>query len=341
MPLRVAINGFGRIGRTILRAQYESLQHPDIQIVAINDPGSAEALTHLFRYDSTHGSFKGKAVLNTRNKQNYLEVNGDSIQLLQETDADKLPWKALNIDIILECSGQYRSYTQAQRHCKAGAGKVIIGAPANGKVDRTVVYGVNHQDLRAGDHIISNASCTTNCIAPILQALSAPFDIQSGMLTTIHSYSNNQNLIDSTHSDLRRARSATQSLIPTSSGALSALGEVLPKFKHCLTGYSMRVPTLNVAAVDLTLQLSSNETSQSINAVVKQAAERDTAGVLAYSDEPLVSIDFNQHTASSVFDSLLTKTAGQQVKLVAWYDNEWAYAHRMLDLSSYLAKHFF
>ena len=340
MPLRVAINGFGRIGRSILRAKYESLLHPDIQIVAINDLGSAEALTHLTRYDSTYGPFKGEVSLET-GEQPTLNINQDRIPLFQQKDATLLPWHKLDVDIVLESSGQYRSAELAQQHVIAGAKKVLIGAPAFGDVDRTIVYGVNHETLCESDQIISNASCTTNCLAPIINALLGEVEIQSGLLTTIHSYSNNQHLLDSAHDDLRRARSATQSLIPTSSGALSALEKVLPAMQGIFNGYSMRVPTLDVAAVDITLQLGSETSAESINTLLKEAADNDSSGALTYCDEPLVSVDFKGNRASSVFDSLLTKTAGKQVKLVAWYDNEWAYAHRMLDVSAYLAHRFF
>lgn len=338
MPLRVAINGFGRIGRSILRAKYESLLHPDIQIVAINDLGSAKALTHLTRYDSTYGPFKGEVSLSAGENPALL-INQDRIPLFQQKEANLLPWRELDIDLVLECSGKHRSNELAMQHVTAGAKKVLIGAPAFDDIDRTVVYGVNHETLQSSDRIISNASCTTNCLAPIINALLNEVEIHSGLLTTIHSYSSNQNLVDSVHDDLRRARSATQSLIPTSSGALSALEKVLPAMQGIFNGYSMRVPTLDVAAVDITLQLGDEASAKDINALLKKAAENAPSDVLRYCDEPLVSIDFKGDRASSVFDSLLTKTAGKQVKLVAWYDNEWAYAHRMLDISTYLFHH--
>jgi len=340
MPLRVAINGFGRIGRSILRAKYESQLHPDIEIVAINDLGSPGALAHLAQYDSTYGPFKGEISLDTAS-QPTLRVNQDCIPLFQHSDAKLLPWKELDVDLVLESSGQYRNKASAMLHIHAGAKKVLIGAPAFDDVDRTIVYGVNQNQLLESDQIISNASCTTNCLAPILHALLGKVEIESGLLTTIHSYSNNQHLIDSVHDDLRRARSATQSLIPTSSGALSALEKVLPSMQGVFNGYSMRVPTLDVAAVDITLQLGEESSAEAINDLIKQAAKQDELGVLTYSEAPLVSIDFKGHPSSAIFDSLLTKTAGRQVKLVAWYDNEWAYAHRMLDLSTYLSHHFF
>lgn len=340
MPLRVAINGLGRIGRAILRAKYESQSFPEVQIVAINDPGSTEALAHLLRYDSTYGPFSGKIECLSGDAPG-LRINQDFIRLFQEHQPEQLPWSDLGIDLVLECSGKFRTHASASLHVQAGAGRVLIAAPAFDRVDRTVVYGVNHSSLQASDVIISNASCTTNCVAPLLQAVASQFEIQSGLLTTIHSYSNNQHLVDAVHDDLRRARSATQSLIPTSSGALSALAEVLPAMRDIFTGYSMRVPTLDVAAVDLTLQLASRESADAINDVIKQAALHDPTGVLAYTEEALVSIDFRRHSASATLDSLLTKTVGHQVKLVAWYDNEWAYAHRMLDVSTYLANSFF
>ncbi|MBL4608305.1 MAG: type I glyceraldehyde-3-phosphate dehydrogenase [Pseudomonadales bacterium] len=340
MPLRVAINGFGRIGRSILRAKYQSRLHPDIEIVAINDLGSPKALAHLVQYDSTYGPFKGDISVE-ESDQAKLKVNQDSILLLQQANAKLLPWKDLEVDLVLESSGQFRSKALAQQHIHAGAKKVLIGAPAFDEVDHTIVYGVNQNQLLDSDQIISNASCTTNCLAPLINALLGEVEIQSGLLTTIHSYSNNQHLIDSVHDDLRRARSATQSLIPTSSGALSALEKVLPSMQGIFNGYSMRVPTLDVAAVDITLQLATETSADAINALIKQAAENDAAGILSYCDAPLVSIDFKGHSSSAIFDSLLTKTAGKQVKLVAWYDNEWAYAHRMLDVSAYLYQQFF
>ncbi len=340
MPLRVAINGLGRIGRAILRAKYESLRYPEIEIVAINDPGVDEALVHLLRYDSTYGPFSGQ-VERVAGDAPGLRINQDFIRLFHERQPEQLPWQELGIDLVLECSGKFRSRALASLHLQAGARRVVIAAPAFDPIDRTVVYGVNHESLQPGDVLISNASCTTNCVAPLLQAISRHFDIQSGLLTTIHSYSNNQHLLDAVHDDLRRARSATQSLIPTSSGALSALAEVLPAMREIFTGYSMRVPTLDVAAVDLTLQLASRESADTINQVIRQAALQDPYGVLAYTEEALVSIDFRRQSASATFDSLLTKTVGHQVKLVAWYDNEWAYAHRMLDVSSYLATSIF
>jgi glyceraldehyde 3-phosphate dehydrogenase len=333
MPLRL-------IGRSILRAKYESQLHPDIEIVAINDLGSAKALTHLTQYDSTYGPFKGEVSINA-GSQPALIVNQDRIPLFQHRDAKLLPWKELGVDLVLESSGQYRNKASAMQHIHAGAKKVLIGAPALDDVDRTIVYGVNQNQLQESDQIISNASCTTNCLAPILNALLGEVDIQSGLLTTIHSYSNNQHLIDSVHDDLRRARSATQSLIPTSSGALSALEKVLPSMQGIFNGYSMRVPTLNVAAVDITLQLGKESSAEAINSLIKHAARQDKLGILTYSEAPLVSIDFKGHPSSAIFDSLLTKTAGKQVKLVAWYDNEWAYAHRMLDVSSYLFHQFY
>ena len=332
MPVRVAINGFGRIGRNVLRALYESGFNKQIQIVAINDPGAPELLSHLFQYDSTHGKFNGEtALVKNNNKESVLQVNGDSVKFFQALSPENLPWAKEKIDIVLECSGKFASRDGAHKHIAAGAGKVIIAAPAGDEVDHTVVYGVNDQLITAEDTIISMASCTTNCMAPILQELGAEFDIVSGFFTTIHSYSNNQNLVDGLHSDPRRARSATQSLIPTSSGAIEALEKVLPGLAGKVTGYSMRVPTLNVAAVDITLQLKDPANAEAINQCIRDSIKVKN-GLVEYNELPLVSRDFYHNPASAIFDATQTRVINNLVKIVAWYDNEWGYANRLLDV---------
>ena len=335
MSVRVAINGFGRIGRSLLRAFYESGFGKTIEIVAINDLGAPEMLSHLFQYDSTHGKFHGTVALKKNGKESALQVNGNMIKLLQIQKPDDLPWAKEQVDIVLECSGKFISREGASKHISAGAKKVIIGAPALGEVDRTVVYGVNEQLITADDIIISMASCTTNCMAPILQDLNAEFKIVSGLFTTIHSYSSNQRLVDGIHKDPRRARSATQSLIPTTSGAIAALEKVLPEMAGKVTGYSMRVPTLNVAAVDITLQLQAPATVEAINQCIK-ASSKETNRLIDYNELPLVSKDFYHNPASAIFDATQTIVINQLVKIVAWYDNEWAYANRMLDIVNVL-----
>ena len=333
MPVRVAINGFGRIGRNVLRALYESGFNEKIHIVAINDPGAPELLSHLFQYDSTHGKFNGDVALDkNKTQESVLHVNGDSIKLFQKPSPDGLPWAKEEIDVVLECSGQFTSREGALKHISAGAKKVIIGAPSKDEVDLTLVYGVNDQLIKAEDTIISMASCTTNCMAPILQELDAEFDIVSGFFTTIHSYSNNQKLVDGLHEDPRRARSATQSLIPTSSGAIEALEKVLPELTGKVTGYSMRVPTLNVAAVDITLQLTDKVNAKDINKCIRDSVKVKN-NLVEYNELPLVSRDFYHNPASAIFDATQTRVINNLVKVVAWYDNEWGYANRLLDVA--------
>lgn len=344
MTMRIAINGFGRIGRNIVRALYDSGRQQEFTIVAINDLGCGENLAHLLQYDSTHGRFPFDVSLTSMASANdiapdsnselsYLNIDGTGIPIFRIENPSQLPWQALDVDMVLECSGVHRSGELACRHRDAGARAVLIGAPAQGGADKTVVYGVNHDDIRGDEKILSNASCTTNCIAPILKILAQHVRIESGLLTTIHSYSNNQVLVDRVHSDMRRGRAATQSLIPTSSGALSALQQVLPEIGPRIAGYSMRVPTLNVAAADLSLQLEPAVSAEQINLWLTQAAEGDFQGLVAVNRLPLVSIDFKQNSASSIFDTTQTQCIGNLAKLVAWYDNEWAYAHRMLDVA--------
>ncbi len=327
MAIKVGINGYGRIGRNILRALYEAGRTPELQIVAINDLGDVATNVHLTQYDSVHGRFPGQVSASA----NAMVVNGDSIRVLAERDPARLPWGELGVDAVLECTGLFTNKAKAGAHLKAGAKKVIISAPAT-EVDATIVYGVNHQRLRSSDTVISNASCTTNCLAPLVKPLHERIGIRHGIMTTIHSYTNDQVLIDVYHSDLRRARSATQSMIPTSTGAAAAVGLVLPELNGKLDGYAVRVPTPNVSLVDLSFVAARETSREEVNAVLKQASEGDLEGLLEYNDKPLVSIDFNHNPASSIFDATQTRVIdGVLVKVLAWYDNEWGFSNRMLD----------
>lgn len=324
MTIRVAINGFGRIGRNVLRALYEGNHRDNIQVVAINDLGAAEMNAHLFQFDSVHGPFKG----DVSHDAESFTVNGDKISISAERNPANLPWKALNIDVVYECTGFFTQRDKAQLHIDAGAKKVIISAPGK-DVDATIVHGVNHQELKASHQIISNASCTTNCLAPIAQALNNSIGIESGLMTTIHAYTNDQNLSDVYHSDPYRARSATQSMIPTSTGAAAAVGLVLPELKGLIDGMAIRVPTINVSLVDFGF-IAKRETSVAeINEILQKASNESS--VLGYNTKPLVSIDFNHNPLSSIFDSTQTKVSGRQVKVMSWYDNEWGFSNRMLD----------
>ncbi len=334
MTIKVAINGYGRIGRNILRALYESNRNREIQIVAINDLGNVQINAHLTRYDSTHGKFPGTVAVDG----DSLVINGDRIRVVAERDPKKLPWRELGVDVVYECTGLFASRDKASAHLEAGAKKVIISAPAGNEVDATIVYGVNDRTLRASDTIISNASCTTNCLAPLVKPLHEKLGIVNGLMTTIHAYTNDQVLVDSYHSDLHRARSATHSIIPTKTGAASALGLVLPELAGKLDGYAMRVPTINVSVVDLTFRAKRDTTVSEVNQILHAAAEGDLKGILNYNDEPLVSIDFNHNPASSVFDATQTKVIGDLVKVLAWYDNEWGFSNRMLDVTMALMK---
>lgn len=330
MTIKIAINGYGRIGRCILRALYELNKH-DIKVVAINDLGDARAMAHLTRYDTAHGRFNAEV----SHQDNCMVVNGDEIKICHEKDPKKLPWGSLDVDVVLECTGIFRERALAAQHIEAGAKKVIISAPAYGDIDKTVVYGVNHDILTADDVVISNASCTTNCLSPLAQALHRSIGIESGLMTSIHAYTNDQVLSDTYHSDLRRARSATMSQIPTKTGAAAAIGLVLPELNGRLDGYAMRIPTINVSAVDLTFIASRETTVEEVNEVVKSASEESK--VLAYSDEDLVSADYNHNPYSSIFDAGVTKvTNGRLVKVLSWYDNEWGFSCRMLDVSEAL-----
>ena len=335
MTIKVAINGFGRIGRNILRAYYESGKKHGLQFVAINDLGDAKTNAHLLRHDTAHGRFPGSVEV----KDKSMLVNGDAIQVVAERDPAKLPWKALGVDVVLECTGLFTSKAKAGAHLQAGAKKVIISAPGDKDVDRTIVMGVNHQSLKASDTVISNASCTTNCLAPLVKALDDRIGVVSGLMNTIHSFTNDQVLTDVYHSDLRRARAAGHNMIPTKTGAAAAVGLVLPHLNGKLDGFSIRVPTINVSIVDLTFVAKKPTTVDAVNAAVKQASETDLKGILEYSSEPLVSSDFNHNPASSILDAGLTRVAeGTLVKVSAWYDNEWGFSNRMLDVAAALMK---
>jgi glyceraldehyde 3-phosphate dehydrogenase (phosphorylating) len=333
MAIKVGINGYGRIGRNILRAVYESGRNDEIQIVAINDLGDAETNAHLTQYDTAHGKFPGTVSV----EGDYMIVNGDKIRVLSERNPANLPWAELGVDVVHESTGFFASKEKASAHLQGGAKKVIISAPGGNDVDATIVYGVNHDVLKATDTVISNASCTTNCLAPVIKVLHENIGVLSGTMTTIHAYTNDQVLTDVYHSDLRRARSATMSMIPTQTGAAKAVGLVLPELKGKIDGYAVRVPTINVSMVDLSFVAARETSHEEINELMKAAANGPLKGVLAYNDKPLVSIDFNHDPASSSYDASLTKVIdGTLVKVIAWYDNEWGFSNRMLDTTSAL-----
>jgi glyceraldehyde 3-phosphate dehydrogenase len=329
MSIKVAINGYGRIGRNILRALYEAKRNKEIQIVAINDLGNVQTNAHLTRYDSTHGKFPADVKV----EGDYLVINGDRIRVVAERDPKKLPWGELGVDVVYECTGLFTARDKASMHLEAGGKKVIISAPAGKEVDATIVYGVNHKTLKASDKIISNASCTTNCLAPLVKPLHEKLGVESGLMTTIHSYTNDQVLVDSYHTDLHRARSATQSMIPTKTGAAAAVGLVLPELSGKLDGFAMRVPTANVSIVDLTFIAKRTTNVNEVNQIIKNAAEGELKNILCYNEEPLVSVDFNHNPASSIFDATQTKVIDNLVKVLAWYDNEWGFSNRMLDVT--------
>ncbi len=328
MTINVAINGFGRIGRNILRAHYEEGKKHDLKFVAINDLGDAKTNAHLLKHDTAHGPFKGTVEVDA----DSLVVNGDRIKVVAERDPAKLPWKALGVDVVLECTGLFTSKAKAGAHIAAGAKKVIISAPGDKDVDRTIVFGVNDKALKASDTVISNASCTTNCLAPLVKALDDRIGVTSGLMTTVHAYTNDQVLTDVYHSDLRRARSASHNMIPTKTGAAAAVGLVLPHLNGKLDGFAIRVPTLNVSVVDLSFVAKKPTSVEEVNQAVRDASGKDLKGVLEYNQDPLVSSDFNHNPASSIFDSTLTKVSDKTlVKVTAWYDNEWGFSNRMLD----------
>jgi len=329
MTIRVAINGYGRIGRNVLRAHYEGGKKHDIQIVAINDLGDPNTNAHLTRYDTAHGKFPGTVAV----EGDAMVVNGDRIRVFANRDPAALPWGELGVDVVMECTGFFTSKEKASAHLRGGAKKVIISAPGGKDVDATVVFGVNHGVLRSSHTVISNASCTTNCLAPVVKVLDAALGIESGLMTTIHAYTNDQVLTDVYHEDLRRARSATMSMIPTKTGAAAAVGLVLPDLNGKLDGFAMRVPTINVSVVDLSFMSKKPTTVEAVNAMMKAASEGELKGVLGYNVEPLVSIDFNHDPRSSIFDSTQTRVSpdGRLVKILSWYDNEWGFSNRMLD----------
>src|ERR1700712_4891022 len=333
MTIKVAINGYGRIGRNVLRAHYEGGKKNDIQIVAINDLGDAKSNAHLTRYDTAHGKFPGTVEVDG----DFMVVNGDRIRVFAQRNPAEIPWAELGVDVVLECTGFFTTKEKASAHLKGGAKKVIISAPGGKDVDATIVFGVNHLTLKASDTVISNASCTTNCLAPLVKPLHDKIGLVNGLITTVHSYTNDQVLTDVYHEDLRRARSATMSMIPTKTGAASAVGLVLPELNGKLDGYAIRVPTINVSIVDLSFIAARDTTVDEVNAILKEASEGSLKGILAYNTAPLVSIDFNHNPASSNFDSTLTKVSGRLVKVSSWYDNEWGFSNRMLDTAVALA----
>jgi len=328
MSIRVAINGYGRIGRNILRSHYEGGKKHDIEIVAVNDLGDAQTNAHLTQYDTAHGRFPGNVSVEGEN----LVVDGDKIRVCAERNPAELPWKELGVDVVLECTGFFASKAKAQAHLSAGAKKVIISAPGGKDVDATVVYGVNHDVLKSAHTVISNASCTTNCLAPVVKVLNDSIGIVNGLMTTIHAYTNDQVLTDVYHTDLRRARSATMSMIPAKTGAAAAVGLVLPELNGKLDGFAIRVPTINVSIVDLAFVAKRATTVDEVNALMKKNAMGALKGILEYNEAPLVSVDFNHNASSSIFDSTLTKVSeGTLVKVCSWYDNEWGFSNRMLD----------
>jgi glyceraldehyde 3-phosphate dehydrogenase len=330
MAVKVAINGYGRIGRNVLRALYEAGRNHEIQIVAINDLGDAETNAHLTRYDTAHGKFPFDVAVDGGD----LVVKGDRIKVFAERDPAKLPWGEHGVDVVLECTGLFTSKAKAAAHIAGGAKKVIISAPGGSDVDGTFVFGVNDDQLKSSHEVISNASCTTNCLAPLAKVLHEKIGIEHGLMTTIHAYTNDQVLTDVYHSDLRRARSATQSQIPTKTGAAAAVGLVLPELNGKLDGFAMRVPTINVSVVDLTFVAKRATTNAEIDQIVKEASEGALKGILGFNRAPLVSVDFNHDARSSVYDATLTKVmGGTLVKVCSWYDNEWGFSNRMLDMT--------
>ncbi len=331
MAIKVGINGYGRIGRNILRALYEGKHRGNLKIVAINDLGDANTNAHLTRFDTAHGRFRGEVHV----EGDSMVVNGDRIRVVAQRDPTKLPWAELGVDYVLECTGLFTSKAKAAAHLAAGAKKVVISAPGGEDVDATIVYGVNHHILKSGMTVISNASCTTNCLAPLVKVLHDKIGVVAGVMNTIHSYTNDQVLTDVYHTDLRRARSATMSMIPTKTGAAAAVGLVLPELKGKIDGFAIRVPTINVSLVDLSFTAARKTSVQEIHDAIKAAANGPLKGILAYNDQPLVSVDFNHDPASSTYDATLTKVIeGTLVKACSWYDNEWGFSNRMLDTTA-------
>jgi len=329
--MRVAINGYGRIGRCLIWAIHEAGLAREIEVVAINDLADFGILTHLTRFDSTHGRFAAKV----EQDGDFMVIEGRPIRLFSEKDPAALPWRELKVDLVFECSGKFKSRASVQSHLDAGAGKVLLSYPL-AEADLTVVYGVNHQQITPDQRILSNASCTTNCLAPIAKVLNEAVGIRQGQMTTIHAYTNDQNLIDRQHKDIYRARSATQSMIPTKTGAASAVALVLPELKGKLDGMAIRVPTLNVSLVDLHFVAERPTSVEQINGAIKSAASGPFKGIIDYNELPLVSVDFNHHPASSIFDAGQTRVINDQVKVMSWYDNEWGFTQRMLDVARLL-----
>lgn len=322
MAIRVAINGYGRIGRCVLRAIFESNRQNELEVVAINDLSPIETTAHLTKYDTTHGRFAPEVSTEGR----MLIINGHAIKVLADRNPLNLPWKELEVDVVLECTGHFTEQDKAMQHITAGAKKVLISAPGK-NVDATIVYGVNHEILKPSDLIVSNASCTTNCLAPVVKPLNDVLGIEHGLVNTVHAFTNDQKLLDASHSDLRRARAASHSIIPTKTGAAAAVGLVLPELAGKLDGFAMRVPVINVSVIDLTFTASRETTVNEVNNIVRQAK----SSILHINEDPLVSCDFNHNPASAVFDTTQTKVLGNLVKVVAWYDNEWGFSNRMLD----------
>lgn len=334
MAVKFAINGFGRIGRCVLRSLFKYSKENELECVAVNDLTDTKTLAHLFKYDSVHGIFEGSVEA----KNDELVINNKKIKAFSSKNIEDLPWKDLNVDIVLEATGIFRDRENAGKHIKSGAKKVVVSAPGK-DMDATFVMGVNEKDYDNGKHnIISNASCTTNCLAPVVKVLNDNFGLEKGIMTTVHAYTNDQRILDMPHKDLRRARAAALSMIPTTTGAAKAVGLVLPELKGKLTGMAVRVPTPNVSLVDLSAILSKSVTENDINAVMKKAAENELKGILGYSEEPLVSVDYRGNPNSSIFDALSTSAMGEFIKVVSWYDNEWGYSTRCLDLISYIGK---
>lgn len=333
MPIRIAINGYGRIGRNILRALFESERQDEFEIVAINDLGDSAISAHLTQYDSVHGRFTWPVAA----IEGALVVGDYRIPMLQESDPHALPWREYGVDIVLECTGRFTAREQAEIHLHQGARKVLVSAPAK-DADATVVYGVNEGVLKEADRIVSNASCTTNCLAPMAKVLNDTLGIEQGLMTTIHAYTNDQHLTDVYHADLYRARAAALSMIPTKTGAAQAVGLVLPELSGRLSGLAVRVPTANVSLVDLTFMASRETSVEEVNGLMRQAVAERMSGIIEYNETPLVSIDFNHHSASCIFDSLQTQVMGSMVKVFAWYDNEWGFSNRMLDTAARMAQ---
>jgi glyceraldehyde 3-phosphate dehydrogenase len=332
MAIKVGINGYGRIGRNILRALYESKRTGEIKIVAINDLGDAATNAYLTKYDTAHGKFPGTVAVDG----DYMIVNGDRIRVFAERDPAKIPWASAGAELVVESTGLFTSKAKASAHLASGAKKVIISAPGGEDVDATIVYGVNHKILKSSHTVISNASCTTNCLAPLAKVLHEKIGILGGIMNTVHSYTNDQVLTDVYHKDLRRARSATHSMIPTKTGAASAIGLVLPELAGKLDGFAIRVPTINVSIVDLTFTAARDTSKEEIHKIMKQASQSELKGILNYNDQPLVSVDFNHDPASCTYDAWMTKVIGRLVKVCGWYDNEWGFSNRMLDVCAAL-----